>query len=130
MKACISRVQDYKPKWNGNLDLPEDQQLTAKCSVFETGDLFDVLEAISKETGTEGVVDSDKLDVKQIRKLVKSAGAIVPKYVTLVGAEDFSIDDVSKLSPYFSLCVELLFQLVTISQPTEQDVKNSKPQPG
>ncbi len=130
MKACISRVQDYKPKWGGNLDLPENEQLTARCSVFETGDLFDVLEAIAKETGQETVIDDSKLDVKQIRKLVKSAGFMVPKYVTLVGAEDFTIDDVSKLSPYFSLCVELLFQLVSISQPTEQDAKNLKPLPG
>jgi hypothetical protein len=123
MKANISLTKRFVPKWRENDKADVNEQLVATFQMPELGDVFDILDRLS----ALGVKNTDAANVSldQSRIIAREAGHYIPKYVTLAGNDDFSVNDVISYLPFFGLAVELLFALVEYAQPTEADTKNS-----
>jgi hypothetical protein len=123
MKAGFSLTKRFVPSFNGNKDLPTEQQLIAVLAMPEVQDVFAILERLSAAGFKAG--EASSVSMSQATQIAKEAGQFIPKYVKLDNAEDFSVGDVIKYPPYFPLATELLFALVDFAQPNEADVKNS-----
>ena len=128
MKANFSLEQRYVPKWKDNDKLAPDQQLVAKLKMPTVQDVFSILERFAAN-GVSGKIDTDAPDalalgMKRSTAIASEVGTYLPKYVELVNAEDFKIEDVIQYPPFFDLAVELLFALVSFAQPNEADEKN------
>lgn len=119
----FSKEQDFTPTWNDNATLPEASRLKTKLTIFSMGELLDVIDVIKSvgfDKGTENQMTPD-----QMRTVLSATGAHLTKHVSLAsGNENFDMKDVVSFSQFFGLAIELLFQLVNISSPTDQDVKN------
>jgi len=123
MKSNFSKEKKYNPDWNGNKELPEDEQLVAYIKPMKSGeviDLTDVLKSVGFEKG-----EAKQLSSAQMKAVVKEAGHYLPTYVRLEHADDFTIQDVVDYTPFLSLAVDLLFTLMNFSSPNQDDVKNS-----
>jgi hypothetical protein len=123
MKIEFSRSREYVPEFNGNKELPEEEQLKATISVMRLSDLLDLGDTFKEADFEEG--DMKNMTLDQMKVLVKGAGQYVPKYVKLSGNDGFALDDVVQFPQFLSLAAELLFTLLSYSQPTTADVKNS-----
>lgn len=123
MKANFSLTKRYVPKFKDNDKLDGANQLVAVLKMPEVQDVFTILDRLSNMGFKAG--ESDKVDTTQAASIAKESEAYVIKYVTLENAEDFTIADVVKYSPFFPLATELLFALVEFAQPSEDDTKNS-----
>jgi hypothetical protein len=75
------------PEFNGNKELPEDEQLKATISVMRLSDLLDLGDTFKQADFEEG--DMKNMSLDQMKVLVKGAGQYVPKYVTLSGNDGF-----------------------------------------
>lgn len=119
----FSKEQNFTPAWNDNGTLPEANQLKTKLTIFNMGELLDVIDVIKSvgfDKGTENQMTPD-----QMRIVLSVSGAHLTKHVSFVsGNENFDMTDVVSFSQFFALAIELLFQLVNISSPSDQDVKN------
>lgn len=123
MKITFSRERDYTPEFNDNKALPEDDQLHASIKVMTLHDILDLGDAfktVDFETG-----DMKDMSLEQMKTLVTGAGKYVPKYVTLRGNDGFTLEDTVTYPQFLGLATELLMALLTFSQPTPADVKNS-----
>lgn len=123
MKAGFSLTKRYVPTFKGNDKLSAAEQMVAVLSMPEVGEVFQILDRLQAGGFESG--DEKKLTMTQAISLVTEAGHLVPKYVKLENAEDFTIDDVVKFPPFFQLAAELMFALVDFAQPDEDDTKNS-----
>lgn len=122
MKSNFSREQVYVPEFDKNKELPDDQQLKVKVGVMKMLDLLDLTDVLKSAGFEKG--DVKDLSVDQMKTIVREAGKYVPKYCTLVNAEDFSVDDTISYSQFLPLASELLFTLLNSSSPNAVDVKN------
>lgn len=118
MKSGFSLSKSFTPTWNGNDKTDAPLTVTLKMPTVE--DLFDILDKLNTND-VNGVVDPTKLGIKRNTQIAKEAGSLLPTYVTLNNAEDFTIEDAVKYPPYFPLVVELLFALISFAQPNEAD---------
>lgn len=118
MKSGFSLVKSFTPTWNGNDKSASPLTVTLKMPTVE--DLFDILDKLNTN-GVNGEVDPTKLGIKRNTQIAKEAGSLLPTYVVLDNAEDFTIEDAVKYPPYFPLVVELLFALIQFAQPSEAD---------
>lgn len=123
MKIQFSRERDFTPDFNANKELPEDEQLRAKIKVMVLTDILDLGDAFKQADFENG--DMKDMSLEQMKMLVKSAGKYVPKYVTITGNDGFSIEDIVTYPQFLALATELLFTLLTYSQPSSADIKNS-----
>lgn len=133
MKVRFSKSVEFIPAYNGNKDAAPADQFKADLRVLSTGDLLNVMDALS-ESGVTGQVDTEKVSVEKMRPVVQLIPQLLPSYVTirnLYGEDgELTIQDVIGASFFLPLQVELLLELSVISTPTEDAVKNSKTPPG
>lgn len=130
MKTDFSKDHDYTPEWNGNKELPEDEQVKCVLSVLDMDALMALLDAFT-EVGIEGEVDTDSIDAAKIKPVLEQFGDLLPKHVTelsnLFGkkGDALTIEDVVKYPVFLNLALELLMKLTEVSSPTDEDVGNS-----
>jgi hypothetical protein len=122
LKIEFSRTREYTPEYNGNKELPENEQLKAQIKVMTLNDLLDLGDTFKQADFEQGDLKDMRID--QMKVLVNGAGKYVPKYVTLQGNDGFDLSDVVQYPQFLQLAAELLFSLLTFSQPTGTDVKN------
>lgn len=128
MKVSFSLVTTYIPEWNGNSELPEDEQITVALKTLESMDMLELADALERQS-IDGEVDSTKMSAKDIKALLKETGRLLPNYATVKGLEGLdglqvSIEQVVTYPDFMELAVELLMELANISQPDEDDIKN------
>lgn len=131
MKVNFATAVDFVPDWNENKSLPEDKQIKMRLTPLEVGESLHLMATLQSQVGeATAVVEAKKLSLEQNLALVKACGTYIPDHVAEIsGNEDFSVADIVKWLAFLGLAAETLFKLIEISQPTEADVKNSKPQP-
>lgn len=116
MKSGFSKSVTYVPTFHNNKDLPEGERLSVTLIPLTLGDLLSLTEAGQKAP--------DATDVESTRIILESCSHLLPKYATIHGAEDFTMEDVVTYLPFLPLAAELLGELQRISAPNETDVKN------
>ena len=134
MKVKFSRSSVFVPLFNGNRDLPEDEQLKYEISPMDNGDFYDMQDNITQiglKPGADGKVDTADLNRQEQKKFVTCGKVYLPHYIKSVGSplldadgNTISIEDISKLSAFLSLSNELLWELFALSIPTEIEAKN------
>jgi hypothetical protein len=119
MKVKFSKRVTFKPKWNGNLELPEAEQFKVQLSVLQFGDLQSIIDAYPK---------NDDAQDKRLRDFSKLTLEYVPRYATIEGLNDddgeVTAEVVAKYPTYTSLASEILSELVAVSSPKGNDEKN------
>ena len=129
MKVKFSKSVVFAPTFNGNLNLPAEDQFSAELSVLTTGDLLNVMDAF-QSSGVQDLTDATKqVEVASLKDMLKLVDVLLPKYVKInnLTGEDGSaitINDVVVSSVFMPLQIELLMQLSTISTPSDQSTKN------
>lgn len=127
MRVKFSLITDFTPEWNGNKELPEDEQCKATLKTLENMDLLEFADSLERQ-GLEGEVDTSTMTSKDIKSLLRETGRLLPKYVTIEGIEGddgpVTLEQIVTYPDFMELAVELLMQLANISQPTEDDIKN------
>lgn len=128
MKIKFSKEVAYIPEWNGNKELPDEEQVKVKLKPIKVGDLLLIIDAMGERR------PDNKLDVKAVANLLKEAGHLIPTYTDVTGltSEDGSPITSGEIIqyPYFmELAGELLMQLANLSTPGDDDTKNLKTQP-
>ena len=119
MKSGFSKEITYVPDALGNRELPEAEQVKAKLQLMTVGDVLEAVEALSAHANEDG-----KVDLSQQKAFVSEGKKYLLKYVTIVGAEDFTLEDVVSYGRFMPLAVDIFQELLKVSQPSEQDVKN------
>ena len=130
MKYKLSKTAVFAPKWNGNLDLPEAEQVKCDLNVMSLGDVLDLMDTLEGQADSEGNVNSDTMDEGTTTKLVNEAVRILPKYTTINNLEDqhgeeITVKNITEFPQFITLITEILFKLIEISSPNEDDVGNS-----
>lgn len=123
MKVAFSKELPFTPEFQDNKKLPVEQQLSFLVKPMTTLDLIDLTDVLKTVGFTQGEVKD--LTTEQMKTIVKEAGKYVPKYSTMSGAEGFSMDEVIAYPAFLALASEVLFQLLNVSSPNKDDVKNS-----
>lgn len=129
MKFSFSKDVDYVPTFNGNRDLKPDEQIRVKFKIMELGDFLTLADALSEANNGKKDIDSDAMTVDQIRPLLRDAGHLLPKYVTIFNLVDddgnaIGPEKVASLATFIPFAAELLVQLTQVSMPKGQDEKN------
>jgi hypothetical protein len=114
MKVNWSREVKFVPKWRGN-DASTEGHLVAVLKPMTLKDVLFLQDSIQ---------EAKRGDTLDNAALLKACGDYLPKYVTLQGAEDFTMEDVTQYAQFFDLAIELLMKVAEISQPNEADLKN------
>ncbi len=123
MKVQFSKEVRYIPLWKGNKDLTGNDQIAISLSPLKIGELLDVLDILKRADFKQGTELS--LTPDQMRIVACEAGKYLPAHVVkMEGAESFTVDDIVHYADFFGLSVELIFELVRLSSPSGQDVKN------
>lgn len=130
MKANFCRSVKYVPAWNKNNELPEAEQMHVMLKPLNMGDLLDLMDAIQVIQGIDPQDTNSlkKVNAEAFRKMMDSAGHLLPKYAEVHNLEDESgpVDTATLMSfPYYlELAAEILTQLASVSMPSEDDEKN------
>ena len=137
MKVNFRKTVEFTPTWNGNADLPANEQLRFVLTPLDVGEALHIA-ALLSEAGHKGATNDaaaleetkSRMSIDQTKGLVEACGAYVKPHVERMdNAENFEVEDVVKYMYFLPLAADDLLELVRISQPTETDVKNSKSQP-
>lgn len=134
MKLALSRAKEFVPDWNGNLQLPADQQLKYLLTPVDNGDFYDLQDCIGRlglKATTDGKVDSTNLDVKAQREFLTGAGTYLTRYVKSTGAplldqndKEITIEDIGKYAALIGLANEILMEIIKNGVPQAADSKN------
>jgi len=130
MKINFSRSVPYTPEWNGNRELPEAEQVKAVIKPMTVDDLLVMMDALGRRPGVpEG--DPTSMDTG---RLIKEAGALLPKYVEINNLTDdsgpVSVNDLLTFGAFIPLASELLMECARVSMPSESAEGNLKRPPG
>jgi hypothetical protein len=128
MKYSFTPTAEFIPEWNGNRELPDEEQIKMTVSVLSMGDLLNLMD-VMEQGGNTGEVDSDQLDMGTTKALVEMATELLPKYITDfrgLEVDDGPIDiaTMSGFPQFINLIVEITFELISRSTPNEEDTKN------
>lgn len=123
MRFNFSREIHYIPEWNGNRDLPVQDQIRAKIKPMVVADLIRLMDVI----GT-----ADKVDGAKSQDIVNQCGDMLPKYVIVENLTDdngpVSLDDLLNYAAYLGLAGELLMHCASVSMPSASAQGNLKAQ--
>jgi hypothetical protein len=129
MKYEFSKTDLYIPEWNGNQKLDEADQVKVKLWCMEMGDVLDVMDTM-QSGGHSGEIDSAELekDVTTISSLIKQSSVLLPKYAVIENLEGpdgpILVEDICRYPQFIALIVEIIFRLISISTPDEDDKGN------
>lgn len=129
MQYEFSKTTKFVPEWNKNSELEEAERVSMTLSVLSMGDVLRVMDILEGSSAPGGNVDSNQLDMATTGKLVEYATGVLPTYVSefanLEGPEGpVGVSDICQYPQFIGLIIEILFQLVSISTPSEEDTKN------
>lgn len=136
MRTTFSRQRRVTADWNGNKNLPEEQQLAFAYTPLEYGEFNDAVEIIRrlgvfKAAGGEQTVELPEGDLQD--ELFDLFKRLLPKNVKSVGGpllalpgddKPITVEEIASQAPFVVLATELLATLIAVSAPTEADVKN------
>jgi hypothetical protein len=128
MKVNFTPESEYVPEWNGNRDLPDDEQIKMNLSVLSMGHILNLMD-IMEQAGHSGQTDDQALDVATTKKLVEMAQEILPQYVKdfrglEVDSGPIALEAISDYPQFMALIVEITFELINRSSPNEDDKGN------
>lgn len=128
MKYNFTPTAPFTPEWNGNRELPEDEQISMTLSILSMGDLLNLMDVMENQ-GHKGEVDSDMLPASTTKAIVDLATELLPRYATDFKGLDTDNGplDLTALCAYpqfIGLVVEITFELISRSTPNEDDTKN------
>lgn len=123
MKVNFSRETVFIPEFNDNKLLPDEEQLKIKLKVMNLLDLLDLTDILKGVGFDKG--DIKDLTVEQMKTIVKEGAKYIPKYASLVGADGFTLQDITDYAAFLPLATELLFTLLNNASPNAADAKNS-----
>lgn len=135
MRVAFSRAKEVTPEWQENKKLPEDQQLRFSYKPLDYADFTDAAEMFARlvrQQSGDTTVDPDTEVGRELFGLYKR---LLPAHVTSVGApllpnendkeqKPVTVEEIATLQPFALLATELLATLISISAPTEADIKN------
>ena len=130
MKYQFSKVVEFVPEWNDNHKLEKAEQVSMSLNVLSMGDVLLLMDTLEQDPSQKkGNVESENLDMSTTSALVEHAIVLLPKYVenfaNLEGPDGpISTEEICKYPQFIGLIVEILFQLISISTPSEADTKN------
>jgi hypothetical protein len=129
MQIKFSKSVEYVPTFNGNLNLPPEQQIKAKLTVLALGDFMKLAATLQQVSKGKDQIDTASMSVVEMQPLLELAPDFLPRYVELSGLLDadgvpISSANVASYSFFLPLIAELLGQLASISMPNQADVKN------
>jgi hypothetical protein len=133
MKLSFSRNVEFTPTFNGNEQLPLEQQIKMRLKPLDLAELAFVGEII-KEIGLDKEDAKQEIASPKMRALANDLSALLKGHVLeLKNLEDADgavpIDRLALDVPYVSLALETIVRLASISAPGEADTKNSKALP-
>ncbi len=107
------------PEWNGNQDLPKEDQFTVTMTPLSTNDLIDLLDVLAAMEIDES--EMSNVDMNQAAKIIKATQDLIPRYCTineLFTPHGASIDASVVVSDarFMTLAVELFASLMAASQ--------------
>ena len=140
MRIGFSRESTYVPEWNDNRKLPEPEQIKARIKPMKVSDLLLVMEAMGRRPGEPepGVRLDDpnrpsappeaELQRIDVNALLREAGHILPKYVTIENLNDetgpVTVQDLLEYGAFLTLAAELIMECARRSMPSEAAEKN------
>lgn len=132
MQTAFARKVDYVPTFDGNRDLPEQEQIKVKLTSLSTGDFFDIVTALGNISNEKGEIDLGKAakdGLLGVAPLLAKGANILPRYTEISGLLDAAGNPVTPAevaaAPFFlGLTAELLGKLAEISAPKMADLKN------
>lgn len=133
MKYKLSKEVDFAPEWNGNQDLPEEEQVKFNLKVLSMGDVLELMDTLEDVADDSGNVDGETLNASTTKQLVERAVNLLPIYATMKGlegenGEEITVANITEFPQFIGLITEVLFQLIAISTPNEADSGNSSGQ--
>ena len=129
MQIEFSELQEYRPEWRDNRNLPPEDQIVTKLKVMDIGTLMNILDAFSK-VGLQGQVDTEVIESSKMKPILAEFGQVLPNHVvefdglTTKKGDKVTVEEVVKYPVYMNLAIELLMKIVEISSPSEEDSKN------
>ena len=134
MRVGFSRARRIVADWNDNKKLPEDKQLAFLYTPLEYGEFTearDIMRRIMVSMKNEqGNIDSETEEGKALFDLLKR---LLPAKVKSVGApllpdhgddRPVTVEEIAVMQPFIYLAMEMLASLISVSAPTEADLKN------
>ena len=128
MKIAFSKSVRFEPEFHGNSKADPQERFFAILNIMSTGDLLIVMDALNG-IGASNTIDTDKIDMENMRSLVELVPQLLPKYVTvhnLFGSDnnEIELDTILKSAAFLPLQIELLMKLSVVSSPSEKSEKN------
>lgn len=138
MKIKFSKSVAYTPTWNGNRDLPKEEQISVILKPMEFSDLMLMMDAMggSKtiKAAQDGASEAEITSQINITKVVAETADILLKYAEVTGLEGddgpLNVGEISRYPAFAGLNFEILMQLTQISMPSEKSEGNSEGQQG
>lgn len=141
MRTTFSRARKITPVWNGNKELPENEQIAFEYTALEYGEWNQTSELMRRAiqrniklaeaaASDPNSIDMESDDGKQLIEVFKN---LLPKNVKSVGApllaavgddKPVTMMEIATLQPFVTLAIELLATLMVVSAPSELDAKN------
>jgi hypothetical protein len=125
MKLDFVEVKEITPEWNGNRELPAEEQFTVSLRTLSVDDLLDLLDVMTSMGVDEGA-DMKALPIAQAKDLIKGAQKLLPTYATInnlftAAGEIMTIEAVCVDARMLDLSIEIFSDLMDISQVNEED---------
>lgn len=138
MKVKFSKSKSFTPAWNGNRDLPPEEQIQVTLKPMHFGDLMTLMDAMGGaktiQAAQDGATPEELTNQVNITKVVSDTSDMLPRYAVLTGLEDdegpVSMGDVALYPAYAGLSFEILMELANISMVSEKSEGNSQGQQG
>jgi hypothetical protein len=130
MKAKFSKRIKYIPEFDGNLQLPADEQVVSFLQPLKVNDLLSLMDNLQSVN-----MDNPEDNTKEIKDLIDSCGDLLPKYCEITNLTDadgevLTAKDITEYPYFLGLSAEILSQMAAVSMPSEEEVGNSNAQPG
>lgn len=135
MKVQFTKLVQFVPSWNGNTELPPEEQVVAMLTPLSTDNLIRLMDVLQKTSG--GKIDPESLvkdgaktrDISDIKSMVTSAADMIPTNVELKGlidadGEAVTADMITNFPFFLELAAEIVAELAAISMPNEVEEKN------
>lgn len=130
MKVKFSKERKYIPEWNGNLNLPEADQVYVIIKPIKLGDLITVMDAIARVGIKAGELNASALEANATKMItaLNDAAPIITKHCTLFGLSgddgEITIQQTAENMQFFPLFSEIMAKAIEFSQPDAVTEKN------
>lgn len=128
MKVKFSKEQKFVPEWNGNRQLPENEQMFVTIQALTLGDLILLMDGVSRAGITGAQLKSGEVTSTPMIGALKEINPVIVKYCKISGLDGddgpITIEQVCDSVHFIPLYTEIMTAVVTLSQPDETETKN------